>query len=144
MFSLCDLHFVLCARDPNVQRAQRIMGLFILITHRSPRSHDHVAAGVSLHIPRFLIFKNNQMSFKVRTPLKWNVLPWKSSSLCYLHSRELFLPARKRLARRPFHDDRKSQWTWTILLCIASYSLLSRAHAQNSNLHFGIVTFTIW
>ena len=80
MFSLCDLHFVLCARDPNVQRAQRIMGLFILITHKSTRSHDHVAAGlhqvirstgcVSLHIPRFLIFKNNQMSFKVRTPLK--------------------------------------------------------------------------
>ena len=27
MFSLCDLHFVLCARDLDVQRAQRIMGL---------------------------------------------------------------------------------------------------------------------
>ena len=31
MFSLCDLRFVLCSLDLDVQRAQRIIGFFILI-----------------------------------------------------------------------------------------------------------------
>ena len=35
MFSLRDLCFVLCSRDLDVLRAQRIMGIFILITHKS-------------------------------------------------------------------------------------------------------------
>ena len=50
MFSQPDLHFLLCSRDLDVQRAQRIIGFFILITtvtyslspvERSPR-HPHV------------------------------------------------------------------------------------------------------
>ena len=42
MFSLCDLRFVLCSRDLDVLRAQRIMGFFILITHKSTRSKSPV------------------------------------------------------------------------------------------------------
>ena len=43
MFSLRDLCFVLCSRDLDVQRAQRIMGFFILITHKSiVRKSDHM------------------------------------------------------------------------------------------------------
>ena len=38
MFSLRDLHFVLCSRDLDMLRAQRIMDFFILITHKSTRS----------------------------------------------------------------------------------------------------------
>ena len=37
MFSLRDLHFVLCSRDLDVKCAQRIIGFFILITHKSTR-----------------------------------------------------------------------------------------------------------
>ena len=40
MFSLRDLRFVLCSRDLDVLRAQRIIGFFILITHKSPRSEN--------------------------------------------------------------------------------------------------------
>ena len=40
MFSLRDLRFVLCSRDLDVLRAQRIMGFFILITHKSPPSEN--------------------------------------------------------------------------------------------------------
>ena len=32
--SLLDLHFMLCSRDLDVLRAQRIIGLFSLITHK--------------------------------------------------------------------------------------------------------------
>ena len=39
MFSLL-LHFVLCSRDLNVLRAQRIIGFFIFITHKSMRSES--------------------------------------------------------------------------------------------------------
>ena len=42
MFSLRDLRFVLCSRDLDVLRAQRIMGCFILITHKSPRSENPI------------------------------------------------------------------------------------------------------
>ena len=35
MFSLRDLRFVLCSRDLDVLGAQRIMGFFILITHKN-------------------------------------------------------------------------------------------------------------
>ena len=38
MLSLPDLRLVLCSRDLDVLRAQRIMGFFILITHKSTRS----------------------------------------------------------------------------------------------------------
>ena len=41
MFSLRDLSFVLCSRDLNVLRAQRIMGSFTLTTHKSKRSENH-------------------------------------------------------------------------------------------------------
>ena len=34
MLSLRDLRFVLCSRDLDVLRAQRIIGFFILITHK--------------------------------------------------------------------------------------------------------------
>ena len=37
MFLLRDLFFVLCSRDLDVPRAQRIIGFFILITHNSTR-----------------------------------------------------------------------------------------------------------
>ena len=35
MFSLRDLRFVLCSRDLDVLRAQRIMGFFLLIEFQS-------------------------------------------------------------------------------------------------------------
>ena len=35
MFSLLDLRFVLCSRDLDVPRAQRIMDIFVLITHEN-------------------------------------------------------------------------------------------------------------
>ena len=37
MFFLLDLRFVLCSHDLNVLRAQRIMGSYILITHKAMR-----------------------------------------------------------------------------------------------------------
>ena len=40
MFSLRYLRFVLCSRDLDVLRAQRIMGFFSLITHKSMRSEN--------------------------------------------------------------------------------------------------------
>ena len=42
MFSLRDLRFVLCSRDLDVLRAQRIMGFFDLITHKSTRSENAI------------------------------------------------------------------------------------------------------
>ena len=38
MFSLRDLRFVLCSRDLDVLRAQRIIGFFVLVTHKSKGS----------------------------------------------------------------------------------------------------------
>ena len=38
MFSLLDLRFVFCSRDLDVLRAQRIIAVFIFITHKSTRS----------------------------------------------------------------------------------------------------------
>ena len=43
MFSLLDLHFVLCSRDLHVLRAQRIIDVFILITHKAARSENPIA-----------------------------------------------------------------------------------------------------
>ena len=43
MFSLRDLHFVLCSRDLDVLRTQRIIGFLILITHKSTKSEDLIA-----------------------------------------------------------------------------------------------------
>ena len=40
MFLPRDLRFMLCSRDLDVQPAQRIMGFFILITHRATRSEN--------------------------------------------------------------------------------------------------------
>ena len=40
MFSLRYLRFVLCSLDLDVLRAQRIMGFFSLITHKSMRSEN--------------------------------------------------------------------------------------------------------
>ena len=42
MFSLHDLRFVLCSLDLDVLRAQRIIGFFILITHKSTRSEKPI------------------------------------------------------------------------------------------------------
>ena len=42
MFSLRDLCFLLCSRDLNVLRAQRIMGILNLITHKSTKSENPV------------------------------------------------------------------------------------------------------
>ena len=42
MFSLRDLRFLLCSLDLDVPRAQRIMDIFILITHKSTRSENLV------------------------------------------------------------------------------------------------------
>ena len=42
MFSLRDLRFVLCSRDLDMLRAQRIIGFFILITHKSTRSEKPI------------------------------------------------------------------------------------------------------
>ena len=42
MLSLRDLRFLLCSRDLDVLRAQRIIGLFIFITHKSTWSGDPI------------------------------------------------------------------------------------------------------
>ena len=42
MFSLHDLRFVLCSLEVDIQRAQRIMGFFILIIHKSTRSENPI------------------------------------------------------------------------------------------------------
>ena len=42
MFSLGDLRFVLCSRDLDMLSEQRIMGLFILITHKSTRPDNPI------------------------------------------------------------------------------------------------------
>ena len=42
MFSLLDLCFALCSHDLDVLRAQRIIGFFILITHKPARSENHL------------------------------------------------------------------------------------------------------
>ena len=42
MFSLRDLRLVLCSRDLDVLRAQRIVGFLILITHKSTRSENPI------------------------------------------------------------------------------------------------------
>ena len=46
MFSLRDLRFVLCSRDLDALRAQRIMGFF-LITHKSTRSEKPTHGSMS-------------------------------------------------------------------------------------------------
>ena len=52
MFSLRDLRFVLCSRDLDALRAQRIIGFFILITHKSTRSENPITwLGVTLPQP---------------------------------------------------------------------------------------------
>ena len=40
MFSLRALRFMLCSRDLDVLRAQRIMSFLILITHKSTKSKN--------------------------------------------------------------------------------------------------------
>ena len=40
MFTMCDLHFVRCSFELDVLCAQRIMGILILITHKSMRSES--------------------------------------------------------------------------------------------------------
>ena len=42
-----------------------------------------------------------------------------------------------------FHDNRKSQRTWNYSVVYFPPSLLSRAHAQNSDLHFVLVTLVV-
>ena len=42
MFSLRDPRFVLCSRDLDVLRAQRIIGVFILITHKPTRAENPI------------------------------------------------------------------------------------------------------
>ena len=42
MFSLRELRFVLCSLYLRVPRVQRIMGFFILITHKSMRSENPI------------------------------------------------------------------------------------------------------
>ena len=49
MFSLSDLRFVLCSLDLDVPCAQRIMGFFISITHKSLRSENPLAWNGQLH-----------------------------------------------------------------------------------------------
>ena len=51
MFSLLDLCFVLCSLDLDVLRAQRIMGFYILITHKSTRSENPITWLSYLHLP---------------------------------------------------------------------------------------------
>ena len=42
MFSLLDLHFGLWSLYLHVLRTQRILGFFIVITHKSSRSEDRI------------------------------------------------------------------------------------------------------
>ena len=42
MFSLRDLRFLLCSRDLDVLRTQRIIGFFVLITHNATRSENPI------------------------------------------------------------------------------------------------------
>ena len=50
MFSLRGLPFVLSSRDFDVLRAQRIMGFFILITHKSTRSENPICTCKCLNL----------------------------------------------------------------------------------------------
>ena len=66
MFSLRDLHVVLCSRDLDVLRAQRIIGILISITHNSTRSQNPVTwrgkrgCQDSTFYAKFLAFKTMQ------------------------------------------------------------------------------------
>ena len=52
MLSLRDLLFVFCSRDLDVQRAQRIMGFYILVTHKSTRSDNVITlTEISRNVP---------------------------------------------------------------------------------------------
>ena len=42
MFLLCDLHFLVCSLDLDVLRVQKIMGFFLLISHKSIRSENPI------------------------------------------------------------------------------------------------------
>ena len=56
---------------------------------------------------------------------------------------EVFFPLLSTTAARlqHFHDNSKSQRTWNYNYVVYfSHTLLSRAHAQNSDLHFDLVT----
>ena len=59
MLSLRDLHFVLCSRDLDVRRAQRIIGFFkIFITHKSTRSENPITwvLQITIHFGESLVF----------------------------------------------------------------------------------------
>ena len=56
MFSLLDLRFVLCSRDLDALRTQRIMGFLILITHKSTRSENPAWRHYSISPQSLLIF----------------------------------------------------------------------------------------
>ena len=52
MFSLRDLRFLLCSRDLDTLRSQRIMCFLILVTHKSTRSENNNYRFVSLPLRR--------------------------------------------------------------------------------------------
>ena len=73
MFSLRDLRFVLCSRDLDVPRAQRIMG-FILITHKSTKSN--------ISITWFSMFLPATPGDLLRRSFHWlSEYPWSSARL---------------------------------------------------------------
>ena len=63
MFSLCDLHFLLCSHEPNILRAQRIMGFFIVITHKSTGLENQITWMYSLYMQQVKVFGYQNTAF---------------------------------------------------------------------------------
>ena len=78
MFSLRDLRFVFCSRDLDVLRAQRIIGFFILITHKSTMSGNLLWFWSSVTLS--LWFTVKLLFCFQRRPEKQCLLVWVSSA----------------------------------------------------------------
>ena len=70
VFMLCDLCFVLCSLDLSVLGAQRIMGFFILITHKSLRSKKPIKLQWMKHSKWYLLIACYLCSDRTNTTTK--------------------------------------------------------------------------
>ena len=73
MFSLRNLPFLLCSLDLDVLRAQRIIGVFILITHKSTGSQNPITWSTSEPRSFSSFHKQVQEEFMVLNPRPFNI-----------------------------------------------------------------------
>ena len=73
MFSLRNLPFLLCSLDLDVLRAQRIIGVFILITHKSTGSQNPITWSTSEPRSFTSFHKQVQEEFMVLNPRPFNI-----------------------------------------------------------------------